>query len=96
MSVVAASNLADSGMMNAVGAQFVESGTVMARWEQFEIWQKSGDKWELLAAFPDLDLAQTMARSRNVKSRLLRATYEDDRLVEQDVIAELGATRDIA
>jgi hypothetical protein len=68
----------------------------MARWEQFEIWQQNGEKWELLGAFADLDVAQAMARSRQTRTRLIRATYDGENQIEQDVIADLGATRDVA
>ena len=93
---VTASNLIETEVIGALATQALESGSVMARWEQFEIWQLKGEKWEMLGAFPDLELAKTMARSRNTKSRLVRAVYEDDKMVEQDVIADLGATRDVA
>ncbi len=69
---------------------------VMARWEQYEIHQMNGTKWELLGAFADLELAKTMARNRATRMRLVRAVYEDGKLLEQDVIADLGATRDVA
>jgi hypothetical protein len=68
----------------------------MARWEQFEIWQKNGERWDLLGAFVDLELAKTMARNRDTAMRLIRAVYEDGKQIEKDVIADLGATRDVA
>lgn len=96
MTFVTASNPAETEVIGVLAAQELESNSVMAHWEQFEIWQLKDNKWELLGAFPDLDLAKTMARSRTTKSRLVRAVYEDDKLIEQDVIADLGATRDVA
>ena len=68
----------------------------MARWEQFEVYQKNGEKWELLGAFADLDVANAMARNRSTRMKLVRAVYDDDKRIEQDIIADLGATRDVA
>lgn len=68
----------------------------MARWEQYEIWQKNGERWQLLGAFADLEVAKTMARNRDTAMRLIRAVYDDGKQIEKDVIADLGATRDVA
>ena len=68
----------------------------MARWEQYEIWQKNADRWELLGAFADLDVAKAMTRNRQTAMRLIHAVYEDGKQVGKDVIADLGATRDVA
>lgn len=68
----------------------------MARWEQYEIWQKNAEKWELLGAFADLEVAKTMTRNRQTAMRLIHAVYEDGKQVGKDVIADLGATRDVA
>jgi hypothetical protein len=76
--------------------QTLESESEMARWEQFEIYQQKGEKWELLGAFSDLELAKTMARNRSSRMRLVRTVYDDTKQIELDVIADLGATRDVA
>jgi hypothetical protein len=68
----------------------------MARWEQYEIWQKNGERWELLGAFAELDVAKTMTRNREAAMRLIHAVYVDGKQIEKDVIADLGATRDVA
>ena len=65
----------------------------MARWEQFEVWKQTGEKWEMLASFHDFELASAMARNRSSRMRLIHAVYENGKMVEQDVLAELGATR---
>ena len=96
MTVVTASNTGKTEVIRILSSEEVKSGFGMARFEQFEIWQLNGEKWELLGAFADMELANTMARSRDKKSRLIRAVYENDKKVEQDVIADLGATRDVA
>lgn len=65
----------------------------MARWEQYEIWVQSGERWEMLASFLDFEVASAVARNRSSKMKLMLATYEDNTVVTKDVIAELGATR---
>lgn len=65
----------------------------MARWEQFEIWISVNDKWQLAAAFDDLELAKAIAANYTSNMRLIHCTYEDSKRVEQDVLVDLGATR---
>ena len=65
----------------------------MARWEQFEIWISVNDKWQLAAAFAELDLAKSIAGNYTSNMRLVHATYEGDRCVDKDVLVDLGATR---
>lgn len=62
----------------------------MARWEQFEVWVRSGEKWELIAAFADFDVAQAVARGRHTGVRLVHAVIEDGKQVERDTLAEIG------
>ncbi len=66
----------------------------MARFDQFEIWALNGDKWELTSAFRDFDVASAVARSRSARVRLMHVVYEDGQVVEKQVIAEIGATRE--
>jgi hypothetical protein len=96
VSFVAASNTMETEVISVLATQALESESEMARWEQFEIYQQNGEKWELLGAFSELELAKTMARNRSSRMRLVRSVYDDTKQVEQDVIADLGATRDIA
>jgi hypothetical protein len=65
----------------------------MARFEQFEIWEHNGGKWEFVASFKDFDLARAMARKRSYRVRLILAVYQDGKAVEQEVLTEIGATR---
>lgn len=65
----------------------------MARWEQFEVWIQSGERWVLSSAFRELDVAAAVARERGSRVRVVRATYEGAQLIEQQVIAEIGAVR---
>ncbi|MBZ5522540.1 MAG: hypothetical protein LAP21_09910 [Acidobacteriia bacterium] len=65
----------------------------MDQWEQFEIWQQNGSQWEMLAFFPDFDVASAVARNRSSRMRLVHAIYQDGVIVDQQVLAELGTTR---
>ncbi len=66
----------------------------MLRIEQYEIWALSEDKWVLTSAFRDFDVASAVARSRAARVRLMRVVYEEGQVVEKQVIAEIGATRE--
>ncbi len=67
----------------------------MSRFEQFEVWVFNGGRWELSAWFPEFDLATEMARSRSGRRvRLIHAIFEDGKRVQEDVLADLGSTRE--
>lgn len=64
------------------------------QWEQFEVWtQNGGNRWEMIGAFNDFEIASAVARNRSSKMRLVHAVYENGKVLEKDVLAELGATR---
>ena len=64
------------------------------QWEQFEVWtQNGGNRWEMIGAFSDFEIASAVARNRSSKMRLVHAVYENGKVLEKDVLAELGATR---
>jgi len=65
----------------------------MARWEQFEVWAQNGTQWEMLAALHDFELASALLRTRSNRTRLIHAVYEDGKVIEKDILAEIGATR---
>ena len=65
----------------------------MARWEQFEIWLFVNDKWQMAAAFTELDLATAMSKNYTGNMRLIHAVYEGNLCVQKDVLMDLGATR---
>ncbi|MFB3917808.1 MAG: hypothetical protein ACE14M_13835 [Terriglobales bacterium] len=65
----------------------------MSRFEQYEIWALHGEKWELVASFANFDVANAMTRNRSSRVRLIHAIYEEGKPVEQEVLAEVGATR---
>lgn len=65
----------------------------MANWEQFQVWVQVNDRWELLAAFEDFEVASSVAKNYSTRIRLVHAVYEDEVLKSQDVLAEIGNTR---
>lgn len=68
----------------------------MAHLEQFEVLQLQDEKWELVAAFRDLDLATEVARNRRSNVRVVRAGYEDGKKVSEEILLDFGSTRDVA
>jgi hypothetical protein len=66
----------------------------MSRFQQFEVLELVGSDWEMVASFRDFEVASALLRHRSTRVRLVGAVYEDGRLVEQDVIAEVGSTRE--
>jgi hypothetical protein len=63
----------------------------MARWEQYEIWtEKDTKKWEILGVFPVVELASAMASGRSGRVRIIQTTYDDSKLISQEIIADLG------
>ena len=61
--------------------------------EQFEVWRLNGERWELVAAFADFDLANAVAMNRSSRMRLVHTVYQDGKLVEKEVLMEVGAPR---
>lgn len=70
----------------------------MERWEQYEIWAPaSGEaRWQFVAAFRDFEIASAVAKARGSHVRLIQAKYVDGKLAEQQVILDLGKTRQTA
>jgi uncharacterized DUF497 family protein len=70
----------------------------MERWEQYEIWAPaSGEsRWQFVAAFHDFDIASAVAKKRGTHVRLIHAKYVGGKLAEQQVILDLGKTRQTA
>ena len=64
----------------------------MARWEQYEIWteKKDASKWEMMGVFPALELASAVASGRSGRVRIIQTTYDDSKLISQEIIADLG------
>jgi hypothetical protein len=68
----------------------------MDRFEQFEIWATRPDnpsRWEMVAAFRDFEVASAVASRRGRRVRLVHSIYEEGKLVKQEVLAEVGDTR---
>lgn len=63
------------------------------RWEHFEVWAEKNGKWEMVGAFADFDVASAVARNYAYRMRLLHAVFEEDKRVQEEVLAELGTTR---
>lgn len=69
----------------------------MDRFEQYEIWglvPGNDSRWQLVAAFRDFEVASAVAARRGRGVRLVHAIYEDGRLTEQQVLAQVGSTRE--
>jgi hypothetical protein len=66
----------------------------MPRWEQYEVWAMNKGKWELIAHFMDLDVASAVFKNRTYRQKLVHAVYEDGKVVQQEIIAEVGSTRE--
>jgi hypothetical protein len=65
----------------------------MARFEQFEIWEFNDGRWNFIASFKDFDVAHAMARTRRYRVRLMQVGYDGGKAVDQQVLTEIGATR---
>ena len=62
--------------------------------EQYEVWSLKAGKWDLAAWFPDFEVASAVMRKRTYRTRLIHAVYEGNQRMKEDVLAELGATRE--
>lgn len=65
----------------------------MARFEQFEIWEFRDGRWNFIASFKDFDVAHAMACTRRYRVRLMQVGYDSGKAVDQQVLTEIGATR---
>jgi hypothetical protein len=69
----------------------------MNEFEQYEVWAMAADggkRWQLVAAFPEFEVASAVASQRGERVRLVRAVYKDGKVAEQHVIAEVGKVRE--
>jgi hypothetical protein len=64
------------------------------RWEHFEVWREQSGKWELVGAFLDHNVASAVASNYSYRMKLVHAVFEDGKRVQEDVLAELGSTRE--
>ncbi len=61
--------------------------------EQYEIWVQHGlSRWEMLASFPDREIAFDLLQNRHGRTRLICVAFEQGRMVSQDLVEESGAT----
>ena len=68
----------------------------MPGFEQFEVLQQVGTRWDLVAAFPALELATEIAKARGANVRVVRAAYENGKKIGEDIILDFGSTRGAA
>lgn len=47
-----------------------------------------------MASFLEFDVAYSVVKNRNTRVRLLKVSYENGLPVDQEIIAEVGATRE--
>jgi hypothetical protein len=66
------------------------------RADQYEIWIENHGKWAMVCWFADIEVASAVFRTRTYRQRLIHAIYEDGKLIQQEVLAELGRTRETA
>jgi hypothetical protein len=66
----------------------------MSRFEHYEVWSQAGPVWEKVASLRDFDVASALTRSRSRGVRLMRITFEDGKPVEQEVLVDVGSTRE--
>ena len=69
----------------------------MERWEQYEVWampESENARWEMVAAFQEFEVASAVARKRKRNVRLIHAVDEGNKLIEKDILADLGQTRE--
>jgi hypothetical protein len=66
----------------------------MAKWKQYELWvQATESKWEIVGIFPTTELATAVANARASRARVIEVIYDGSKMLEQEIIAELGNTR---
>jgi hypothetical protein len=64
------------------------------QWEHYEVWADKSGKWELIGAFLSLDVASAVARNYTYRVKLIHATFEDGKRIEEQLLAQLGSTRE--
>ena len=64
------------------------------RFEQYEVWKLVGDAWEIIAWFTDFAVASAVAGNYSYRMRLVHAVFENGQRTHEDVLAEVGATRE--
>ena len=63
-------------------------------YEQYEIWVWRARRWEMSSSFVDFELASAVANNYKHRMRLIHAVYENGTRVQENILAEMGATRE--
>ena len=65
----------------------------MSDWHHYELWAQKKGQWGKVASFREFDLASTLLRNYKYRMRLVRVSFEGGAPVLNEVLAEVGATR---
>jgi hypothetical protein len=65
----------------------------MARFQHYEVWSMNEGDWEFIASFVEFGPANALAMNHKDRVRLLNVMYDNGVTLNQEVIAEVGATR---
>ena len=65
----------------------------LTEWQQYELWAEKKGQWGKVASFREFDLASTVLRNYKYRMRMVRVSYEGGAAVVNEVLVEVGATR---
>jgi hypothetical protein len=66
----------------------------VADFQHYELWAQKKGQWGKVASFREFDLASTVLRNYKYRMRLVRVSYQGGAPVLNEVLAEVGATRE--
>jgi len=58
-------------------------------WERYEIWIPDGSDWRLESSWQDMDFASAALQAHNGPARLVRASCDDEKVIERSTVIEL-------
>jgi hypothetical protein len=76
-----------------MAARDIPQPTGPKRFEQFEVWELRGERWELVATFTTFEPAAAVASNRNKRMRLVHVVYENGKPISSETYAEIGNIR---
>ena len=65
----------------------------MPQWEQYEVWVRANEGWQLICSLADKETAVALLSARKRQVRLQCVLFEASQRVEEHTIAEIGETR---